>query len=1206
MRWYVDLLSEGAEPATTLVVEAASWQEALQGACGLQGEALALEQITVELIPDGYRALNTETHASYELRKAPVDAPLSQGAAGAAPGPFADEDTFAPTSSELAEAEEAAAAEGAAVEAAEAAAKGEAAEAAAKSEAAEAAAKVEAARAKGEAARAKGADQAPATPAGGATGLGGKAGGATGLGAAAPGKVPEGGGKAAAAKAPGAPKALGSVSKLKAGAKAPDGLAKGAAPEAAAGALPLPAARPPAGTRTFGSEGAVSADAKLRSSPPALPTSKAAPKPPPLTVVAEAAPSSRDGAAGEGAQILFARGEDPSAQSPLTYREIAFCLPEGTTEAEAERVLRQHLQALVEQIAPAPPGKYIALAAFDVRFEGRPPKPPLVTLTWKDWHGAEPKVAYPAQQQALNASMAGMMMGGGVFPSPFASLPGNVPAPGARMPPPLPGGLGFGQTPYEVLFSRGEDPSTRSPLTYREVALCVPEGTAEPEAEHVLRQHMQHLMAQLGHAPPGKYLALAAFDVRFEGRPPRPPLVTLTWKDWHGVEPKVAYPAQQRLLHGSMAGMSMAGAFPSPFASLPGNAPSPFASMPGTAAAAAPAGGGQILFARGEDPSAQSPLTYREIAFCLPGGTTEAEAERVLRQHLQALVEQIAPAPPGKYIALAAFDVRFEGRPPKPPLVTLTWKDWHGVEPKVAYPAQQQALHGSMAGVSMAGVFPSPFASLPGHMPSPAGPSGGVSAAPSPFNAMPGGGKHTVPLPRADLAGNAAPPAGAGPAPATPSRAGAPRSPRDAKSGGGGSSSSEGWPPAPPGSNLSEASSSDVFASPAVMTARQRPGLEPLNATSLGEDMPTAVVQAWQLPAEAKAEGGDAPMAVFTGEFAIIDEPTPLLGAPALAPEAFRDDFRPMARERPVAPSAPGGAGAEPGPARSNSPAPRSAPPAAPARSAPPAASVPRSAPPAASAPRSSARAASPATRPTPLPNTPASRPPASVAPMSRPPASVAPASAPPTVLVRPPPSGPTPADAEGVRTTLTRAPGAAPRRYASSSDLLGQLFEAMPGLQALETERAGADFVLDLLGRALPSRAAFCHVYDAGRREFVVAGARTPAPAAAGRLIGARTNELDPSLEAVLAASGAIVVADARGEGRYRGGRWGLAGEGVQSLLAAAARSGGRTLGLLELANPADGGAFDEGEGRALEYAAEQFGEFLSRLEATAQGGGR
>ncbi|HEU4535713.1 MAG TPA: hypothetical protein VFS00_16410, partial [Polyangiaceae bacterium] len=96
-------MSEGSGPATTLVVEAASWQGALQGACALRGEEVGLDQITVELIAEGYRALNTETRARFELRKAPDDAPLSQASSGGAGELFADEETFAPTSSELVE-----------------------------------------------------------------------------------------------------------------------------------------------------------------------------------------------------------------------------------------------------------------------------------------------------------------------------------------------------------------------------------------------------------------------------------------------------------------------------------------------------------------------------------------------------------------------------------------------------------------------------------------------------------------------------------------------------------------------------------------------------------------------------------------------------------------------------------------------------------------------------------------------------------------------------------------------------------------------------------------------------------------------------------------------------------------------------------------------------------------------------------------------
>jgi GAF domain-containing protein len=924
MRWYVDLLSEGREPVATLVVEATSWQAALQSACQLRGESTSLDAITVELIPEGYRALNAETHAAYELRKAPDDAPLSQ-----AGEPFADEDTFAPTSSELTETEESAAqiqtptpGKGTPAPAPKAAAG---------------------------AADAKGAEAARKGPPGVST--------QTPPGVPKPGaglsKTPAKGlaaPKGASAKAAEAtPKAPATAVKQKDGAKATS--------EAA------PAARTPGSARPPSAAPPPAAEAKPRPLPPALPTSKPAPASSPAPAAAP-----HEAVRIDPGQVLFSRGEDPSARSPLTYREVALCLPEGTAEPDAERILRHYLQTLVDQLAPAPPGKYVALAAFDVRFSGRPPKPPLVTLTWKDWRGPEPKVAYPAQQRALNASMAGVGMSmAGVFPSPFASLPGSMPAPAAHQSP--------------------------------------------------------------------------------------------------------AYPAS----------------------SLPS------------------AGQYEVLFSRGEDPSARSPLTYREVALCLPEGTIEADAERILRHYLQTLVDQLAPAPPGKYVALAAFDVRFSGRPPRPPLVTLTWKDWRGPEPKVAYPAQQRMLQGSMAGVgmSMAGVFPSPFASLPGNVP-------------SPFNAMPGGG-HTVPLPRAaDVLNAGVRPASTPPPPANTARPGqgTARSPRDSKpsGGGGGGGSSEGWPPAAPPARPSEIPPSHA-AGPAPPP---RPALQPLPGASINaEEMPTTVAvsplvsaEAWRDGPEpqisiASADSTDGHTAVSTGEFAIVDDPTPMFGVAAIGPEVFREDLK-TTREQPL-----------------------------------------------------TAQRSSP--RPSPVPKAAAGRAPAAPQKASQ---------------------------------------ATSPRRHASASDLIAQLFEAMPGLQSLESEREGVEFLLNLLVQALPSRLVFCHVYDAGRREFVVAGARGPSPSVGGRLVGARTPESDPSLAPVLASQGAFVVSDAASDPLYRGGRWALAGEGLRSLLAVAVRSQERLLGLIELANPSDGAPFGEAEGRALEYAAEQFAGFLSRVGAGAAGG--
>ncbi|HEU4408762.1 MAG TPA: GAF domain-containing protein, partial [Polyangiaceae bacterium] len=545
---------------------------------------------------------------------------------------------------------------------------------------------------------------------------------------------------------------------------------------------------------------------------------------------------------------------------------------------------------------------------------------------------------------------------------------------------------------------------------------------------------------------------------------------------------------------------------------------------------------------------------------------------------------------------------------------------WHGPEPKVAYPLQQRMLHGSMggAGMSMAGVFPSPFASLPGNLP-------------SPFNALPGGGNQTVPLPRADLV-KATPPAGATTTPMPPGSSrpgGTPRSPRDAATGGGGkggNDSSEGWPPAAFGPvHIAEQSSHDLIASPAVMASRQQPGVEPLPSVADAAEELTAVVASPYLPPEARADSTGQHSPVMAGEFAFIDEPTPLLGAISLAPEAFPDGLKPAA-ERPAAPARPGAEANAftPAPPAPAAPRPTPAPPAPAAprpTPAPPAPAAAKSAPPAPAATKS-APPPPPATKSAPPPAATKSAPPARPA-SAKPPA--APGSAPPAAAASPRPSksapparpasakppppqgdaaaGPAPKPFNANLTAKMKwEPGLAPPRHASASDLLAQLFEAMPALQSIGSEREGVEFVLALLGRVVPSRLSFCHVYDAGRREFVVAGAR--APSGGQRLVGARTPELDPSIAPALGQKGAFVVPDAGGDARFQGGRWTLGGEPLRSLVAVAVGGEGGRLGLIELGNPSDGVPFGEADARALEYVAEQLAEFLSRLGAAAGAG--
>jgi hypothetical protein len=58
---------------------------------------------------------------------------------------------------------------------------------------------------------------------------------------------------------------------------------------------------------------------------------------------------------------------------------------------------------------------------------------------------------------------------------------------------------------------------------------------------------------------------------------------------------------------------------------------------------------------------------------------------------------------------------------------------------------------------------------------------------------------------------------------------------------------------------------------------------------------------------------------------------------------------------------------------------------------------------------------------------------------------------------------------------------------------------------------------------------------------------------------------------------------------------RWRAIGVELTSLVCAPIELSGRYLGLLELADPLDGQAFNEGDGNALTYIGQQFAEFVA-----------
>lgn len=89
MRWFVEISSLGApsDPPVKLCVEASQWQPALQKVRALRGEEGPLGHFSIEVLDEGYRAVDPMTRQRYFVRKAPDDAPIVTSPPAATPAP---------------------------------------------------------------------------------------------------------------------------------------------------------------------------------------------------------------------------------------------------------------------------------------------------------------------------------------------------------------------------------------------------------------------------------------------------------------------------------------------------------------------------------------------------------------------------------------------------------------------------------------------------------------------------------------------------------------------------------------------------------------------------------------------------------------------------------------------------------------------------------------------------------------------------------------------------------------------------------------------------------------------------------------------------------------------------------------------------------------------------------------------------------------
>ncbi|MBL8744028.1 MAG: hypothetical protein JNK04_23135, partial [Myxococcales bacterium] len=78
MRWYVDISTIGPDkPTHRHCVEAEQWQKALQAVRAQRGDEAPFGNFSIELLDDGYRAIDPATRTRYVVQRAPDDADLT-------------------------------------------------------------------------------------------------------------------------------------------------------------------------------------------------------------------------------------------------------------------------------------------------------------------------------------------------------------------------------------------------------------------------------------------------------------------------------------------------------------------------------------------------------------------------------------------------------------------------------------------------------------------------------------------------------------------------------------------------------------------------------------------------------------------------------------------------------------------------------------------------------------------------------------------------------------------------------------------------------------------------------------------------------------------------------------------------------------------------------------------------------------------------
>src|SRR5882724_3292475 len=392
MRWFVEVSRVGENSSDErYCVEAKQWQAALQEARKLRGDSGPLSKFSIELLDDGYRAVDPKQKLRFVVAKAPQDAELTTEVTSRPEAPHLNgQAATAPSLTTVA-----AAAAPVAEVTAPAPASGPAPAPVVGPAPAAAPEPIALAPIAAPAPIAGPVTAIPPTPVTGvmpapASTRSGKKRAGSNAGAVTPGLMDHAepyAGVPSSALSPAAPTSGMHVVSPTAVSAAPTAAAPATAKSASAfpprpgGAVRSPSVKPPGG---------ITVPVDVIPAAPAVPQGLG----PPVASLQNFTQPSAAIDMPPPSSVLRKRQEEPTTESPITYREVAYVVDPSTSRGSVEALLWASFKDLSRELADRPGQKFVQLAVFDHKFTQRPERAPLGTLAWKDWRG-NPVLTFP-------------------------------------------------------------------------------------------------------------------------------------------------------------------------------------------------------------------------------------------------------------------------------------------------------------------------------------------------------------------------------------------------------------------------------------------------------------------------------------------------------------------------------------------------------------------------------------------------------------------------------------------------------------------------------------------------------------------------------------------------------------------------------------------------------------------------------------------